>query len=376
MRQQPCIPDILPIPDLNWESLAPFISKATMALARYDGTLDGILNSAVLLSPITEQEAILSSRIEGTIASLVEVLGQEAGEEFDEHKRGSIHEIVNYRKALFTAEDYLKDRPITLQLIRELHGMLMKDVRGGDKTPGQFRTDQNHIGKKGTTIDQARFIPPSPVVMQSALDNFQAFMESNYSDPLVQLAVIHGQFEIIHPFNDGNGRIGRMLIPMFLYRKGVLQRPMFYLSEYLEEHDTEYRDRLLAITNDKDWHGWIEFFLRAIHIQADKNNQKARNIHDLYERMKQDFSRVTRSQFSQAALDAFFRRPICNTPDFQTISGITSKATAGSILRSLQEHGLIVQVSEGTGRRPSRYALPELINIAEGKQVFVIKEKI
>ncbi len=198
-----------------------------MAIGRYDGTLNGFVNPAVLLSPITELEAILSSKIEGTIASLTEVLSLEAGQSFNEKKTGDINEIINYREALLTGEQYVLDRPITLQLVRELHALLMKDVRGSDKTPGQFRTTQNHIGVKNTPVDQARFVPPDPLTMHDALRDWQEFMEQDYIDPLVQLAIMHAQFEIIHPFNDGNGRIGRMLIPLFLYRKRALQRPVF-----------------------------------------------------------------------------------------------------------------------------------------------------
>lgn len=163
---------------LNWERLAPYTSKATLELARYDGTLNGIVNPAVLLSPITDREAVLSSQIEGTHATMVEVLQHEAGQDYDEAKRGEIREIINYRRALLTAEDYLKERPVTLQLIRELHAILMKDVRGNDKTPGKFRDDQNWIGKKGSTIEQARFVPPDPLTMHDYLEKLQALPTS------------------------------------------------------------------------------------------------------------------------------------------------------------------------------------------------------
>lgn len=313
MSRSTSIPDTLPVEGLDWQRLAPYTSKAMLAVARYDGTLDGMVNAAVLLSPVTNQEAVLSSRIEGTQASLTEVLKHEAGEQYSEAKRGDIKEIVNYRRALLTAEEVLKDRPVTLSLIRELHAMLMEDVRGGDKTPGAFRTDQNWIGPKGCKIEEARFVPPSPLMMRDALENLEGYIASDDIDPLVQLAIVHAQFEIIHPFNDGNGRLGRMLIPLLLFQKGVLQRPMFYLSEYLEASDQEYRDRLLAITNNGDWQGWVEFFLWAVHKQADSNTAKAKRIHALYDEMKAHVRDITHSQFAVAALDAFFTRPILNT---------------------------------------------------------------
>lgn len=370
MSIKPCLPDGLPIEDLNWQRLASFTSKATLAVARFDGTLAGMVNAVVLLSPITNREAVLSSRIEGTQASLVEVLQHEAGEEYAKEKQGDINEIINYRGALLMAEQALEDRLISLQLIRELHAMLMDNVRGGDQTPGAFRTVQNWIGPRGCTIEQARFVPPTPLVMQGAMDNLALYISSDDVDPLVQLAVLHAQFEIIHPFKDGNGRLGRMLIPLFLYQKGVLQRPMFYLSEFLEENDGEYRDRLLAITDNGDWQGWIEFFLRAMHQQAERNTERAKSIHQLYDEMKQRFVDSTHSQFALPALDAFFSKPIMNAPDFIKISGIDNRGTANGLLRALLQDELIKVLRPGAGRRPAIYAFPSLLNIAEGRVIF------
>ncbi len=369
----PCVPDMLPI-DIEWKSLVSLIGQAGRAIARYDGTLEGIVNSAVLLSPLTAREAVMSSKIEGTQATLVEVLQHEAGEEFGVEKTGDIKEIVNYRKALFIAEDYLKDRPLSLSLIRELHDILMDSVRGKDKKPGAFRADQNWIGKPGDPIEKARFVPPEPLVMKGALDNLQAFMSGDMEDPLVQMAIIHAQFEIIHPFNDGNGRLGRMLIPLFLYQKKILQRPVFYLSEFLEEHDEEYRERLLAISESGDWQGWVNFFLKGILVQAERNAEKAKRIHDLYERMKRDFSNVTNSKYALAALDSFFARPIINASDFYEMSGMPTKPTAHNILKALMGAGLITVLKEGRGQTPAVFALPELINASEGRDVFVQKK--
>ncbi|MDH5324388.1 MAG: Fic family protein [Gammaproteobacteria bacterium] len=370
MSQTPCLPDSLPIQNLDWRRLASYCSKATLAVARYDGTLAGMVNAVVLLSPITNREAVLSSRIEGTQASLVEVLQHEAGEEYTMEKQGDIDEIINYRRALLMAEKELEKRPISLQLIRQLHSVLMENVRGGDQTPGSFRTIQNWIGPRGCRIEQARFVPPTPIIMQSSMTNLEQYILSDDVDPLVQLAVLHAQFEIIHPFKDGNGRLGRMLVPLFLYQKNVLQRPMFYLSEYLEENDSKYRDRLLAITDDGDWQGWVEFFLQALHQQAERNTERAKNIHQLYDDMKQQFVDATHSQFALPALDAFFSRPIMNAPDFIKISGVSNRGTANGLLKQLLNKKLIKIVRPSSGRRPTIYAFPSLINIAEGRDVF------
>ncbi|MCJ7600491.1 MAG: Fic family protein [Desulfobulbaceae bacterium] len=370
MTPRPYIPEKLPLQGLDWQRLASHTSKATMAVARFDGTLSGMVNAEVLLSPITRREAILSSRIEGTQASLVEVLKHEAGEdESNEAKKGDIHEIINYRHALLVGEEYLMERPISLMLIRELHALLMQGVRGRDKTPGSYRTEQNWIGKKGTPIEEARFIPPDPILVQDAMANFEEYLNFDDIDPLVQLAVLHAQFEIIHPFLDGNGRLGRMLIPLFLYQKKVLQRPMFYLSEYLEESDEEYRDRLLAITEENNWQGWVEFFLLALQRQAARNTEKAKSIHDLYQEMKVRFVDVTHSQYAQTALDAFFNKPILNGSDFLNITSIGNRGTANTLLRALVTSGVIKVLREGAGRSPTLYCFPSLINISEGKEV-------
>ncbi|MCU7890096.1 MAG: Fic family protein, partial [Candidatus Thiodiazotropha sp. (ex Ustalcina ferruginea)] len=275
----------------------------------------------------------------------------------------------NWKILLLNPVIFWGDYPVTLQLIRELHDLLMTNVRGGDQTPGAFRTTQNWIGKKDTPIEQARFIPPTPLIMKDALDNLQNYIALDDTDPLVQLAIIHAQFEIIHPFKDGNGRLGRMLIPLLLYQKEVLQRPMFYLSEYLEESDQEYRDRLLAITDAGDWQGWIEFFLTAIHKQALRNTEKAEQIHILYEDMKTAFVGITHSQYAVTALDAFFTRPIMNSSDFFTLSRMENRGTANTMLRNLVNEGILTIMREGSGRRSAIYAFPALINISEGHRV-------
>jgi Fic family protein len=369
MTKSPCIPSSMPPTGLNWESLVPLISKSTAAIARYDGTLEGIVNPLVLLSPITTREAVLSSKIEGTQTSLVEVLKHDAGEKFEEKKDDDIREVSNYRKALRIGTEQLVDRPISLTLIRGLHKLLLDDVRGQEKTPGSFRTEQNWIGPKNTPIEKARFVPPNIHVMNDCLLELENFFNASYADPLVQMALIHAQFEIIHPFGDGNGRLGRMLIPLFLFQKRVLQKPVFYLSEYLEENDQEYRDRLLNITENGDWQGWVSFFLRAVQVQSERNTEKAKRIISLYNELKETFRKATRSQFAHAALDTFFNAPIINATDFFTRSGIPSHQTSNSILKGLHKAGLIILLKEGSGRAPAVYAMSKLINVAEGRQV-------
>ncbi len=267
---KPYIPQIMPLNQLDWSSLVGLIGTANAALARYDGILQGIVNLDVLMSPLTTQEAVVSSKIEGTIATLEDVLEFEASppKELSE-KEMTIQEIVNYRSAMRFAVDKLRTLPITLNLIKETHSILMKGVRGRDKGRGQFRMVQNWIGiRKNAPMEDATFVPPEPRLLKDSLSNLEKYINYTEKDPLVQLAIVHAQFELIHPFVDGNGRVGRILIPLFLYEKRLLPSPMFYLSEYLEAHREIYYEQLQTISVTGDWSEWITFFLTAITEQA------------------------------------------------------------------------------------------------------------
>jgi len=361
-------PVALPPSGIEIAQLVTLVGEANAALARYDGLLQGMVNPAVMLSPLTNQEAVLSSRIEGTQATVEEVLEHEAGQEYDVNKEADIQEILNYRKALTLAAETLTDRPLRLSLVKALHKELMSSVRGQDKEPGEFRKTQNWIGPYGCTIETASFVPPNPLQLMDHLQAWELYLESDDSDPLLQAAVVHAQFEILHPFKDGNGRIGRLLIPLFLYSKGRLSTPMFYLSAYLEANRAEYYARLAAVTREGDWTGWTAFFLRAIAEQAKTNIARVRAILALYESMKTRVREITRSQHSAQIVDALFDRPIFRIGDFATRAGIP-KPTAHPLLRQLQDAGLLRQLREGAGRRPAILAFPELLNIAEGRKV-------
>ncbi len=369
MSKQPFIPHDLPIANLDWKRLIAPIGHASIALGRYDGILTNLHNPAILLSPLTTNEAVLSSRIEGTQATLDEVLKNDAGLVYDEAKTNDIGEIRNYRKALIVGEQELEHRHLSLNLLKSLHAILLDTVRGKDKKPGVFRLDQNWIGSLNCPMELATYVPPNPIILQERLEKWQEYIEKTDEDPLVQLAVAHAQFEILHPFNDGNGRIGRMLIPLLLFQKGILSRPMFYLSEYLEAHRREYYNRLLAISDQDDWQGWIEFFLTALTVQSRSNSDKAHEILSLYNEMKNRFTEVTRSQFAIRALDAFFLTPVMSSTDFIRLSDIKHRATAHTILKQLREAKCITVMREGSGQQPAIYVMPRLVNIAEGRNV-------
>ncbi|WGK69440.1 Fic/DOC family N-terminal domain-containing protein [Candidatus Haliotispira prima] len=365
---KPYEPRELPLEGLDYQRLFALVGDANTELGRYDGLLQGIVNPKIMLSPLTNEEAVLSSRIEGTQATVDEVLEQKAGIIKEGEKATDIQEILNYRKALRSAHDHLSDYPLTLSFVRELHKILMNSVRGQNKMPGEFRKDQNWIGKYGCTIEQAEFVPPNPFRLRDHLEDWQKYMESNDIDLLLQTAIIHAQFELIHPFKDGNGRIGRILIPLFLYRKKKISQPVFYLSSYLEENREEYYARLQNISRGGDWNGWIAFFLKAIREQAKSNNAKVKKIIGLYESMKDRIHEITHSQYTLHLLDAIFDQPIFKTSDFVKRTGL-HKQTAMGLLSQLKTAGILKDLRPGSGRRAAILGFPELLNIAEGRKI-------
>lgn len=369
---QPYAPDALPLANLDYRLLLPLVGQANAALARYDGLLQGIPNPAVMLSPLTTQEAVLSSKIEGTQATVDEVLQQEAGLIKEGEKYKDIQEISNYRTALFSAREYLKDYPIRLGFVRELHRLLMNSVRGQDKTPGEFRLEQNWIGKHGCTIKEASFVPPNPMQLPDHLQAWERYLDCDDVDFLLQTAVVHAQFELLHPFKDGNGRIGRILIPLFLYQKRALSQPMFYLSEYLETNRQAYYFHLKAISTEGDWNGWIAFFLKAIAVQAAQNSERVAAIQNLYAEMKQAIQETTHSQYTVNLLDAIFTKPIFRSSDLaqqlHSDFGIHEKTTPG-LLRQLKRAGILREMQPGSGRRSAVLCFPRLVNLAEGRAV-------
>lgn len=369
---EPFIPQKLPIIEVSWESLIPLIGLANRRLAEYNGVLYSLPNPEILLSPLTTQEAVLSSRIEGTQATLGEVLKYEAGEEpTQESRRQDIQEIMNYRRALREAEEDLKTRPFNLGLLLRLHGTLLNSVRGRNKARGQFRDEQNWIGAPGSPMEEAQFVPPAPGEdFKAALYNWEEYYHMERPDSLVQLAVIHAQFEILHPFLDGNGRLGRILIPLFLYEKNLLSRPTFYLSEHLEKNREAYIEHLRAIGRAPNaWNKWISFFLRGLIEQAQVNIDKARQIHTLYDSLKKRVLDLTRSQFAVPLLDLIFQRPIFQSTHLDGHPTMPSRPMIMNMLGRLKSAGILAVIRQGSGPRAQVLALTELVNIAEGKKI-------
>jgi Fic family protein len=361
-----------PPADLDWAQLIPLVGPANAAVARYGGLLEGIPNPNVLLSPMTMQESVLSSKIEGTQATMGEVLELEAeGGPDDEStpKRADIREILNYRAALNEATRLLETLPLSQRLVKETHRVLMQGVRGRSKDPGEYRRVPNWIGPAGCTIEQARFVPCGAEQLPNAMSAWENYLHADAPDALIQLAIVHAEFEAIHPFLDGNGRLGRLIVPLFLFSRGLLSRPNFYLSEYLDNNRDEYYDRLLAVSRVGDWTGWCAFFLRAVIEQARTNQERAQAILDLYRHRRDWISEQTHSQYSGRALDWMFERPIFKSSDFAASAGIPAP-TAIRILRVARDQGLLREIHAGSGRRAAILCFPELLNIAEGRQVF------
>lgn len=360
----PYKPTAIPIKKLDWESLIPPIGMAQAAVARFDGILQAMVNPELLLSPLTTQEAVLSSKIEGTQASLEDVLQYDVAPRADAEHRDDIQEVQNYREAMRKAVGWLKKSGLTVEVIRRTHKVLLSGVRGQGKTPGKMRTTQNYIGYRGDPIEKAIFVPPAPDVLPNALQELERFCETTLRDSIVQAALVHAQFELLHPFLDGNGRVGRILIPLLLFSKGLISRPTFYISEYFEENRPHYYRRLAAISEEQDWQGWSEFFLTAVSEQAELNTRRAGAMLRLYNDMKDEINRVTRSQHSLETLDALFARPFLTAPDFLKRTGM-ARRTGFRILDDLQKRGILEVHEEGAGRRPAVLAFTRLIKLTE-----------
>jgi Fic family protein len=363
---EPFIPENLPLPSLDWAKFVPQIGLASIELGNYNGILQNMVNPKILLSPLTTREAVLSSKIEGTQATVKEVYQFEAGsaqQPESAKKVEDIREVLNYRNAVVYAVSYLETRPLTLNLLKEIHSILLDNVRGRNKARGEFRTEQNHIGKPGSSIAEASYIPPKPELVMGALYNLETYIHSEEQDRLVQLSIVHAQFEIIHPFLDGNGRVGRMLVPLFLMEKGMLSMPAFYISEFLDSNCDEYYARLNRITAAGDWDGWVNFFLKAIIEQAKNNSSKAKAVLKLYNDTKEQITSI-HSQWAIQILDALFQIPSFKTSVFAERSGL-SPQNASRILRAMSQRGIIREVVKGSGRRQSSFDFDGLLELVK-----------
>ena len=356
---KPFRPHKLPLDKLDWTKFIQYIGAANRAVAKFDGLLQSIPNAQLLLSPLSIQEAVLSSKIEGTQATLEDVLKFEANPKKKIENYEDIQEIINYRKAMNMAVKKLEKLPLTSRLIKNIHKILLTGVRGEGKNPGNFRTGSVFIGKKGLGIEGASYIPPEPQNIERYFSELEKYIHFDEKDSLVQLAIVHAQFEIIHPFWDGNGRTGRILMPLFLYYKQVLSSPMFYLSEYFELNRDEYYEKLQNISKNNDWEKWIEFFLVAVEKQSTKNIAKTQEILKSYNNLKKQIINIPTPKNSIKVLDFLFSMPVFDSRDFIKKTGI-QKMSALRILNFLSDENVLTDDGE---KRVKTYFFTNLINI-------------
>ncbi|MFO0686925.1 MAG: Fic family protein [Sandaracinus sp.] len=321
-------------------TLSTLLSKADVELGRLDGVTSILPNPDLFVAMYVRQEAVLSSQIEGTQASLTDVLQYEAGAE-DGALATDVGEVFNYVRAMNHGLKRLPELPLSLRLIREIHAELMKDTRGHERQPGEFRTTQNWIGAGGSTLATASFVPPAPHRLGEALGNLEKFLHDEQLPPLVHAAVAHAQFETIHPFLDGNGRVGRLLITFLLCHRGVLGKPLLYLSHYLKRNRAEYYDRLQAIRLEGRWEEWIAFFLRGVAEVARAAIETARRIIAL----RDEKGRLLQAEGKASgnllrALDVLFEQPIVTVRLVEQRLDVTF-ATANSVVARLVEVGVL-----------------------------------
>ena len=351
-----------PEPPLRMDAeMVDLLSKADRALGRLGGIAETLPNPNLFLAMYVRKEAVLSSRIEGTQASLEDVLEYES-EDRPKTLANDVGEVVNYVRAMNYGLKKLEQFPLSLRLIREIHSELMKGVRGGQKHRGEFRTSQNWIGPKGCTLNNATFVPPPAYEMKQALGELEKSFHSKFKYPiLIECAITHYQFETIHPFLDGNGRIGRLLITFFLCQQNILKKPLLYLSYYFKQHRSEYYNRLTDIRTIDNWEEWVKFFLKGIQQTSEQACSTANKILTLQMRDREKIrTKISRSSKAESLMDVLFERPIVSIKDIVKLLSVTFP-TANSLAKTFSILGIFKEI---TGRQRNRmYAYKQYLDI-------------
>lgn len=361
------LPHPLP-PKIDYtRELANLLSDANLYLGNLNGIGNLLPNPDLLIIPYVRREAVLSSKIEGTQTSLSELFYFEAAkkeEQKKEAKKTDVLEVINYVKATDYGIKRLRELPLCSRLIREMHRILMKEVRGQHMTPGEFRRSQNWIGPAGCALNEAIFVPPPIHEMNQALGDLEKFLHRRGDIPgLIQCALIHYQFETIHPFLDGNGRIGRLLIVLFLCERKYLTYPMLYLSAFFEKHRREYYDRLLSISQNGEWEEWIKFFLRAVVTEAKEAVNNSKEILNLLEAYRKRIQQKRISPYVVKLLDELFKNPYISIPRAAEKLK-TSFHTAKAAVKKLETSKVLFEISDK--RRGKIYCAKELLDLLEG----------
>lgn len=337
--------------------LQRLLSAADRALGRLDGSVLTLPNPDLFVLMYVRKEAVLSSQIEGTQSSLQDLLSAEA-QIFDENTPRDVDEVINYVAAMKHGLARLAELPVSVRLIREIHAELMQGVRGGRLTPGELRTSQNWIGPSGCTLATATFVPPPQHEVPQALGELENFVHRDDDlPPLVKIGLAHVQFETIHPFLDGNGRVGRLLITFLLTERQVLHKPVLYLSHYFKRHRQAYYEHLQAVRDRGEWEAWLAFFLRGVVEVADEATETARRILQLREHHRTAITeRLGRAAGSgHRVLESLFDRPILTVADVQAITG-TTYAAANQLVGRLVQTGILQEMTGYARNRRFRYA--------------------
>jgi len=354
---QAFIPNQLP-PEITWSTkLTKALSDADRLIGKLAGEGKRLPNPHLLMRPFLRREAVLSSRIEGTQSTLGELLAKEAGANV-ERSPDDLREVGNYVTAIEYGIKRLKTLPLSLRLVRELHEKLMKGVRGGTATPGEFRRSQNWIGIPGSTISNATYIPPPPNELMSCLGDWEKFLHDKSISPLVQVAMIHYQFEAIHPFLDGNGRVGRLLITLLLIERDILPTPLLYLSAFFEATRRDYYDLLLDVGLKGNWEKWLEYFFNGVARQSEDALSRAERINKKLDTWKDQITAKTLLK----VIDMIVANP------FVTVKGVAAKlkvafTTAQRAVDKLEDLGILKQVDKA--KRDRVYCAKDIFDILE-----------
>ena len=343
------------------------MSKANNAIGAYKGFLINTINPMLLISPLVNQETVLSSSLEGTHATMEDFINYDAGDKVD-IPSDEMNEVMNYRKALFYALDNMSTinddseeadgkLPLCSRLLKDIHKILLDNVRGKTKHPGEFKTKQNYVGSSS----EITFTPLVPELTTEFMTNLEQYMHFDDIDLLVQAALIHVQFEMIHPFEDGNGRIGRLLIPLFLYYRGILPIPSFYMSAYFAKDRNLYLKKLSAVSKENDYSSWIKYFLEGVIEQAETNTIKARFMLDTYNKYKDICLNDISTKNSIIMLDQIFQKPAFKS-NYIDLERIGSKGTLYNMLDEFIEKGILKKDDK---TRNATYYCPALLSLLE-----------
>lgn len=361
-EKKPFIPSELPLGDkINPLLFMNDLIKANTKIGIYNTLLNqSKINKRLLIAPIALQEAVLSTKIEGTQVTVDDVLESRVDEKATTE---DVQEVFNYTDALLAGRVLLDRLPISSRLIKELHKKLLDgNVRGNNRCPGEFRKIQNYIGPEGCDIKTASFIPPEPQLVEEYISNLEKYINepSDDIDPLIRIAIIHAQFETIHPFLDGNGRIGRILIPLYLYKEGLVDEPNFFLSETLEKDKHKYYRLLNDTREPENWNEWIKFFLESSIKQANKNISLINKINELYYRDLEKIKNIINTSSITDILDVMFERPIFNAKLMSEMTGINI-TTIRRYLNQLEDKKVIFSDNKARNKKYYYYDLLELI---------------